>query len=623
MRARHWFAGSMLMFGVLLLAAPDMGTAQPGIEKKDFFKGGKGGPGGGMFGQTRKILKDFDKNNDGWLNAEERKPAREALAKGGEMKGGFMMKGGFGKGGNQGPAKEGVKVSQDSEPKYPDKPLYEPTILRTIFLEFENKDWEKEIQDFHGTDVDVAATMIVDGKTYKNVGVHFRGASSYGMVPATYKRSFNIDMDMAEKKQTLYGYKSLNLLNQNGDASFISTVLYSQMAREHIPAPKASFVKVVINGENWGIYTNVQQFDKVFTKENFNSEKGTRWKVRGSPGGGGGLVYSGDNIEDYKRRYEIKTKDDDKSWKALIKLCKTLAQTPPEKMEEALKPILDIDSLLWFLAYDVALINSDGYWIRDSDYSIYLDEKGKFHIIPHDMNEAFHPGGGPGGRGPGMFMARPGEVLPAPLQDMLGLTDAQKKQLADLQKDTDGKVGKILTEEQNKELKQLRDNGPGGFGPPGGGPPGGPGGLPPVGGPPGGGFGPPGGGFGPPGGGPGGGGVNLDPLINLTDARKPLRSKILVVPSLRAKYLENIRTIADQLLDWKKLGPQVAVYRKLIEKEIEADTKKLISFEAFQRATADTTVAAGGRELPLRAFAEQRRKYLLEYKETKPAPARP
>ena len=35
----------------------------------------------------------------------------------------------------------------------------------------------------------------------------------------------------------------------------------------------------------------------------------------------------------------------------------------------------------------MALVNSDGYWTRASDYSIYQDEKGRFHVIPHDMNE--------------------------------------------------------------------------------------------------------------------------------------------------------------------------------------------------------------------------------------------
>ena len=134
---------------------------------------------------------------------------------------------------------------------------------------------------------------------------------------------------------------------------------------------------------------NVQQFDKIFLGESFPSSKGTRWKVKGSPGGAGGLDYIGDNIEDYKRRYEIKTDDDPSAWKGLIELCKTLNETPLDRLEEALKPILDIDGALWFLAIDNALVNNDGYWVRASDYSIFRDEKGKFHIIPHDTNETF------------------------------------------------------------------------------------------------------------------------------------------------------------------------------------------------------------------------------------------
>jgi EF hand len=83
-------------------------------------------------------------------------------------------------------------------------------------------------------------------------------------------------------------------------------------------------------------------------------------------------------------------------------------------------------------------------------------------------------GGGPGGRGrsgPG----QPGQVLPNFLQDQLNLTDAQKKQVADLQKDVEAKLDKILTTEQKARLKEMLDRGPGG---PGGGR-GGPGGGPP------------------------------------------------------------------------------------------------------------------------------------------------
>ncbi|HEV8292535.1 MAG TPA: CotH kinase family protein, partial [Tepidisphaeraceae bacterium] len=362
--------------------------------------GGPGGPGGGDhffggppgMGQHTEILKKFDKDGDKKLNKEERKEAREYLAKegGNRRRGGFGGPGGpFGGRGNQEPPQSGEKLSPADVKSYAGETLYDPKVLRTFFLEFEDSDWEKELADFKNTDVELPAKLTVDGKTYKEVGVHFRGTSSFMGVGEGRKRSLAITMDEWIKKQDLLGYRTLHLLNGHEDPSLLRVVLYDTIARAFLPAAKANFVRVVINGENWGIYTNEEQFNKDFTKEWFGTTKGARWKVQGSPGGRGSLAYLGDDPAAYKRIYQIKTKDDKKSWEALIKLCRLLNETPAEKLEETLSPILDIDGALKFLAVENVLINGDGYWIRTSDYNIYLDEKGKFHIIPHDTNEGF------------------------------------------------------------------------------------------------------------------------------------------------------------------------------------------------------------------------------------------
>ena len=106
-------------------------------------------------------------------------------------------------------------------------------------------------------------------------------------------------------------------------------------------------------------------------------------------------------------------------------------------------------------------------------------------------------------------------------------------------------------------------------------------------------------------------GLQLDPLVGITNTRMPLRSRLLAVPALKEKYLRKVRTIAENDLDWKKIGPEVAKYRKLIEKEVEADTRKLYSLASFQKAVAD------GAEGTLRSFADGRRKYLLDVPEIK------
>jgi hypothetical protein len=300
------------------------------------------------------------------------------------------------------------------------------------------------------------------------------------------------------------------------------------------------------------VYINSQQYNRDFLRDYFKTESGARWKVPGSPGGRGGMEFLGEDASLYKRTYEIKTKDDAKSWAALIQMFRVLNETPPEKLETALSPLLDIDGVLRFLALDMALVNSDGYWTRASDYSIYQDVKGRFHVIPHDMNEGLlNEGMGRGGRGRG-----PGG--PPPEFGRGGPPPDGRPVVMPLPPPSAG-------------------------GPP---PPdvfrGGPGGR----------------GFGPR------GGPDLDPLVGLDDPTKPLRSKLLAVPALRARYLSYVRDIAVRWLDWNKLEPMLKGYQALIAEDVKADTRKLYSAEAFSTALM-------GSEQSLQSFIQKRREFLL------------
>lgn len=516
-------------------------------------------------GAERKLLAEFDLDKSGWLNSSERKAARGAIQKsllerldlpkmGGSGGPGFPgfggpagpgRKGGPGRPGASGPggpgaptmpeAKTGPSIDKDSVSAIAGE-LYDPAILRTIFIDFEDKDWEQELEDFHNSDVDVAATVTVDGKSLPNCGIRFRGASSYVQVPDGHKRSLNVSVDMVDEDQRLLGYKTLNLLNGHGDESFMSTVLYAHVARQYMPAPKANFVRVVINGEYWGVYANVQQFDKQFLEENYGSKEGARWKVHGSPRGGGGLDYRGDDPAAYRHPYEQKSGGDEAQAK-LIELCKILDQTPADKLPALLEPICDVDQLLWFLAIDVGLMNSDGYWVRASDYNIYLDKNGKFHFIPHDMNEAFRP---PRGGAGGLRRGGPGSEAP-------GTSDP------------------LAASGQSNPL------------------------------------------------------TGLDPLTGLTDAQKPLRSKVLAVPKYREQYLNNLKTLTEKSLNWESLGPFVTAQASLISESMKSETRGLASYEIFAAATSDKESANseaprfGPPRLSIREFIDGRHSFLNEY----------
>jgi hypothetical protein len=534
--------------GLVALIALTLGPATPRAQ----------GPGGPPMGGERKIVAQFDKDGDKRLNAAERKAAREFLASnsfggpggpggpGGRGGGRGPGMGGPGMGGRGGrglaPATPGIAVTP-ADVKPATTPLYDLGTMRTLFFTFENADWEAELAAFNNTDVEVPATLIVDGKTYKDVGVHFRGASSFFMVPEGSKRSLNVSMDFVDENQSLMGYKTLNLLNSNGDPTLMRAVLDQQIAREFIPAGFANFARVVINGENWGVYSSTQQFNKEYLRDHLKSNDGARWKVPGSPNGRGGLEYLGEDMAAYKALYEIKSKDTPKAWADFIQMTKVLNTTPAHQLEAALSPLLDIDGALRFLALEIALVNSDGYWVRASDYNIYQDPKGQFHILPHDTNETFHSGGGPGGPG-----GRGGGRGP------------------------EGALGR------------------GGFPPDGRGMPGMMMG--------------PGGGRGP--GGPGGeGGVTLDIYTGIDNPARPLISRLLAVPALKARYTGYVNQIAQKWLDWNVLGPMVARHRALIESEVIKDTKKLSANDAFASGI-DGEVGS------LKEFAAKRREFLLK-----------
>lgn len=556
-----------------LLSSLAAGSALLAQDRPAF--GGPGGFGGGPGMQPeRKLIPQFDRDGDKHLNATERQAAREFLkanpapgrggrgfGPGGPGGGGFPRGGPGGRGGRSEPASPGEKLTAADVKLYDGEPLYDSATLRTLFLTFDSPDWEQELEDFHKTDVEVPVTLVVDGKTYRDVGVHFRGASSYMMVRTGSKRSLNLTLDDVHSDQNLLGFRTLNLLNSHEDASFLRPVLYSAVAQNYVPAPRVNFVRVVINGENWGIYANAEQFNKDFTKDRLHTTKGARWKVPGSPGGRGGLGYLGEDPAAYRRIYEIKSKDDPASWAKLIRVTKILAETPPAELEATLAPHFDIDGALRFLALDITFLNGDGFWTRTSDYSIAEDDKGRLHVIPHDMNETFSFGGGPGGGGQGGRGRGPGGPP---------VGDGPRPNAPDLQR--------------GPAPENQRGGGPGGPGFNGGG----------------GGFAR--GGMG--GRGTRGDGVKTDPLINLSSDNAPLAAKLLAVPALRAKYLGYVRELATTWLDWTRLAPLAERYHVLIDADVKRDTRKLESYEDFVASLEESPRS-------LKAFADQRRAYLL------------
>jgi hypothetical protein len=490
---------------------------------------GRGGPGGPMAGDMA-VLERFDHDRSGWLDAAERKEAREWLLehRSQQQRGPGRRRGrGFGEVGPGASAStaKGVHVSPDEVASHSGKDMFAADAVRTWFLSFDMEDWREQLAAFYRTDVDVPCTLKVDGRTYENVGAHFRGNTSY-MMSRSNKKSLHLDFNFIDSKQRVYGHRAVNLINNNDDPTLMHEALAAWIGGQHTPTLRATLARVVINGEDYGVYSLVEHFDKDFTDHFYGSKKGSRFKVPPDFSGGGALVSHGPDGQDYRRNFQIKSDDDQAAFQRLAELCELLEHADDAELVARLPAYLAIDEALWFLAIDNAVVDGDGYYGRGSDYSL--------HPLARDGNEILGSShGGPGGPG-GRFGPPPG----FPGGEGPGGPDVRRRRQGGDPTDNDA----VPPDRASRGGRGRR-------------------------------------------GGRGGPTMEQGPLAKLDDANRPLVRRLLNVPAWRARYLGFLHTIASRSLDWDSgLGEQVARWRAAIGPLAEQDAHSLFGYEAFEKA---------------------------------------
>ena len=309
--------------------------------------------------------------------------------------------------------------------------LYDENEIKTIYLYFDQPDYWEQLQDNYCDKINISATLIYEGEIFENVGVRFKGQTSYantnggnggggpggggpGGSVETDKKSFNIELDWVED-QDINGYETLNLNNCYQDPSFLREFIFEKLSRNYIPATQVNFVKLMINDSDWGIYPSVQQLDKKHAGQWFFDDECTRWRAEdpnsetpgcgggqgGGPGGAGGpnfgagtssLNYLGNDTMNYLNHYTLKKSYVENPWNHLVDAC--LAISNVENFEDPytyLNEYLDVDATLWHLADEIIFSDDDSYINKGGmDYYVYYD-KYNDRILPieYDGNTVF------------------------------------------------------------------------------------------------------------------------------------------------------------------------------------------------------------------------------------------
>lgn len=283
--------------------------------------------------------------------------------------------------------------------------LYDETQLETVYLDFEQPDYWTQLTNNYASKTEIPATLRYKDKVLEQVGVRFRGMTSY--MRAGDKKSFSIDLEYAIDGQDINGYNELKLNNAYEDPSSMREVLYSNLARKNIASAKGSFVNLVVNGENFGIYANIQKLEKDHAKEWFLDKEATRWRAEapssgtsggfGGFGGGGGfgagrstLNNLGSDGSAYEGAYTLKHSAVENPWQDLANAAYTMGVTSHEYLIEELSQYMDIDAALWFIATENIFTDDDGYINKGGmDYYVYFDiATGRIVPLEYDGNSA-------------------------------------------------------------------------------------------------------------------------------------------------------------------------------------------------------------------------------------------
>ena len=114
-------------------------------------------------------------------------------------------------------------------------------------------------------------------------------------------------------------------------------VLYSEIARAYFPAPKVNYVRVVINGESWGVYVNAQQFNKDFLRDYFKTDRARAGRCRAARAAAAAWSTWATIPPPTSGSTRSRRRTTRRPGPTLIRLFKVLNETPPDKLEAALR----------------------------------------------------------------------------------------------------------------------------------------------------------------------------------------------------------------------------------------------------------------------------------------------
>lgn len=236
----------------------------------------------------------------------------------------------------------------------------------------------------------VHASLKYGSMTFADVGVRRKGSFTFRALPQ--KPSLKVKLNKFVKGQKLFGLENLTFNNQVASYTFITERLaYHTFRSLGLPAQRANTAKVKINGEDYGIFLNLETPDEEFLERAFGKKAKTlyecNWGSEWTPG--------------MEKGFEIDVEDPAAPAGTAPDLSALFETVQSARVEEVLADVssrLHTTQWLRFSATEGLLAHWDGYAFGipgSHNYFLAGDIDGKFSLLPWSTDSTMHEGEGP------------------------------------------------------------------------------------------------------------------------------------------------------------------------------------------------------------------------------------
>lgn len=259
------------------------------------------------------------------------------------------------------------------------------------------------------------ASVTIDGETLDNIAVRKKGLLG-SVVPD--RPSLKLSFDKYDRDQRFEGLERLTLNNSRQDASRIKTCLgYQLYADAGLPASRCSYAHVTVNGEDLGVYVNVEPVKKDMLRRAFGNDSGNLYEGTLS-----------DFLDGWDQSFDFKSGDGDPDD---VELATAALETPGDAFEAAVDAVFNLDHFFRAWSMEALIGHWDSYSGNRNNFYVYADpdDGGRFTFLPWGI-DAILEGSEPFGAGRPTSLT--GEAtLPSRILDHPALVDRYEAALRD------------------------------------------------------------------------------------------------------------------------------------------------------------------------------------------------